>query len=367
MAKKKKKNILKQIRHYWVIIFLAILALSLIFLRLKTEGWLTWPPGRKPAEESQQQALSLPQFKGQAIPTDYQINFNRLPKETELKVYQSQPNKLSEEQAQTIADHLDFSQPPNKTDDIFSGPILIWNSDIDYLSISLNTHQIDYGLSQNQPVLSQTKPLPSPEIAQEKLEELLTQLKIKTDYEKKWQKEEYLLSGFYPNPTPDLQKADLIKVGFNPALDQFQLIGQNPKEPMVSLILNKNQQIVRFRYQIHLANFEAKSTFELKDKELIQKKLLVEGSIVSTSSDTVDLQKPNIIQANFDQIHLAYFQKDSQDFLIQPIFVMSGTGATSEGDQVNLIAYLPAIDSRWLKTPPAQINQPINIMNIPFL
>ena len=334
------RKIIEFFKRYWIFIVLAAVASGLLLIRLNQKGQLV--PKVQPMPTPQPR-LSLPKITGTVIPVNAKINLQEFSFPTRLKIYQGQERPLTSDKAKKIAQELDFSGSAQENEDVSLGTFYSWNSKTHFLSIALKANKIDYGLILGlAPVLKQGV-LPSLEIAKTELESLLSKLGLSPDFELKWQKEQYLTEGYNLPSTPGQEGADFIKIGANPAISQHQLVGSNPTNPLISLLLNKNKEIVRFQYQVYFSDFEGQDTYNLKTKEEVESALLSEGRIVYFGTFQKSVLPPEITQAEFNQIALAYYQDPDKNPLLQPIYILSGRGTTKEGEETEIVAFLPAI------------------------
>ncbi len=333
-------KIIQFFKHYWIFVVLAAIAGGFIIIRLNQK--VQPSPGPKPTP-SPSISLSFPKITGSTLPPNSKITASNFSFPSQLKTYQGQEKELSSDQAKKIAFGLNFSGSPQETNDVFLGTFYTWNSNRAFLSIGLKANKVDYGQDLGVATIPKQGTLPSLESAKTTLEELLTKLGLEPDFELKWQKEEYLTQGYYFQPVTGPEEADFIKIGANPAIGQYQLVGLNPTEPLISLILDKNKGVVRFQYQIYFSGFEGLETYDLKTKEEVESILLSEGRIVYFGTFQESVKPPEITQAEFNQITLAYYQDPDKNPIIQPIFILSGQGTLENGEKTEIIAYLPAI------------------------
>ena len=82
--------------------------------------------------------------------------------------------------------------------------------------------------------------LPDFNQAQNLLTNQLKTLKIVHGFNLSWQQPVYLKAEQYYLPAPNPEEADHLKIGFNPEINEYQLVGINPREPLISAIYNKN-------------------------------------------------------------------------------------------------------------------------------
>jgi hypothetical protein len=333
-------KIKKFLKQYWVFVLLAAVASGLLVLRLSQRGQpspLVQPP---PAP---QPGKAQPEIPGISIPQNTQLNLVDFSFPSRLKTYQGTERKISTPQATKIAKEFRFPGSPQKSEAVLGETIYNWSSKTHFLSIALDSGKIEYGLDLYQTQAPTEGLLPSSEEARNILENLLAKLELTPEFELKWQEEEYLLRGFYFLPAPSSEGADFIKVGFNPGIGQHQLVGLDPNEPLVSLILGKGGEIIRFRHQVYFANFAGGKTEDLKSEIEVRGSLITEGKIVAVSAIKKPGKEPEITQAEFNQIRLAYFQEVEKTALIQPVYILSGLGTLSSGEKTELVAYLPAL------------------------
>lgn len=328
------------LKHYWIFILLATVASGLLIIRLSQGGQT--PPSLQPTP-APQSTLVKPKISGIEIPLSTELAITDFSFPSRLKTYRGQEKKIPLPQTTKIAREFKFYNPPQKNEDLFLGIFYTWNSETHFLSIASDSNTIIYGLDLYQSSPPTQGALPSPEVAKSSLENLLEKLDLSPSFELKWQKEEYLVQGYSFPSVNDPEEADFIKVGFNPAVGQHQLVGLDPNKPMVSLILGKGEEIVRFEYQIYFDSLEGQETYELKTEKEIQTILTTEGKIVYAGTYEETTKEPDLVQAEFNQITLAYYQDPDKNPIIQPIYILSGQGTLENGDKTEIIAYLPAI------------------------
>ena len=334
------RKIIQFFKRYWVFIVLAAVASGLLLVRLNQRGQPV--PEARPTP-TPQSSLSLPKITGTVIPPNTKINLQEFSFPTRLKIYQGQERPLASDKAKKIAQELGFSGSVQESEDVFLGTFYSWSSKTHFLSVAFKANKIDYGMILGLTPTPKQGTLPSPEIAKTELENLLSKLGFSPSFELKWQKEHYLTEGYDLPPASNQEGADFIKISANPAISQYQLVNLDPTEPLISLILNKNKEIVRFQYKIYFSDFQGQETYDLKTKGEVESSLLSEGRIVYFGTYATSVKPPEITQAEFNQITLAYYQDPDKNPIIQPIYILSGQGTLENGEKTEIIAYLPAI------------------------
>jgi len=353
-------RVTKFFKRYWIFIILAAVASGLLIVRLSQKDQPS--PLAPQAIPSPQITLSSPKITGVTLPRNSTVSIRDFSFPSNLKIFQGQAGMISSDQAMEIAREFGFSGSPRSSEDIFLGNFHTWATEKHSLSIALDANKIDYGLD-----LFQSNPgkLPSPETTKTSLEDLLSRLNLEPSFEPRWQREEYLIEGYNLPFAPNPERADFIKIGFNPAIGQNQLVGLDPGEPLVSLVLDKGGEIIRFQYQVYFSGFEDQETYDLKTKEEVESILLSEGRIVYFGTFQESVRPPEITQAEFNQIALAYYQSPDKNPILQPIYILSGQGTLESGETTEIIAYLPAI--KFGTQAPQNLEVPREFFQLPEL
>lgn len=339
----KIKNWFKKYGLLGALIILALgLTLNFLLQKRKPETPVS-PPLTSPSPKA---VLQEPVINGLTIPIGFQLNITDFPLASQLRLYQGQTASFSESRIKQMAKQLNFSSQAEVVEDVILGKIMLWQENDWFLNVNPDLGTFDYKRDLYLASLPEEGLLPSPEQAQKKLLNLLEKLKIQVEFEKKWVQEVYLTHGLYLNPVSDSQEADYLKVGFNPQINLYPLLGLSPTEPLASLTLDKNQEIIRFRWRNNFEKFEPQAFYDLKNEAEIRRSLSREGKIIYTSSSALLPENTNLYQVKFDQIFLAYFQEATRNTLIQPIFVLEGQGVY-RGEEIEITAYLPALASKY--------------------
>ncbi len=357
------EKIIQFFKRYWIFIILATVVAMLLVVRLSQREQV--PPSGPQPTPAPQVKLSPPKITDANLPRNSTVSISDFSFPPRLKIYQGSESKISSDQAIKIAQEFGFSGSPGKSEDIFLGNFYTWATKTKFLSIALDSNTINYGLdlSQSQPPTQGT--LPSPETTKTALENLLKNLELSPQFELKWQKEDYLVNRHSLPSVSNSEEADFIKVGFNPAVDQYQMIGLEPNQPLVSLILDKEEKLIAFSYQLYFSSLEGLEIYDLKDKNNVQALLTAEGKIVYSGAYQKTAKEPSFTRAEFNQIRLAYFQNPEKDLIIQPIYILSGQGTLENGKKTEIIAYLPAI--KFSTQAPQNFEVPREFFQLPEL
>lgn len=281
---------------------------------------------------------------GKTIPEQVDFTPGNVSLSKQLPVYRGLASHFSEEQAIKIAQEFDFNSTPLKVGNSPSEEVLSWSSDKTSLNIDLGSPAIDYSLNL---LITRGAPkegsLPSPDQALTFLDDLLARIGQKPSLTLAPQKEHYLVLGqsAFLETTP--QTADFIQIGLNPSMREYPLLGRDLNQPNIFLILGRGGQIVRFRYELYFSRFSEEKPYPLKNISHIADSLVQEGKIVSFDLMSEEAWALEFTSAAFTKINLGYFQPSNKEEVIQPVYILSGTGVLSDGRKTTITAYLPAI------------------------
>jgi hypothetical protein len=339
-------NIISILKKYWVFVVLIVIGLGLLIIRFTTQEDR---PDLQSLPETQT-TLMKPIIDGLPLPSNVSFKIESFPEIAQAEIYQGKEIIFSSEKAKLVGSKLGFSQDPQITDDVFLGKFRLWNENNYSLSISLSPGTIDYSLDLYKASIPTSNQLPSPEKTRTKLETLLKDLEISPLPEISWQKEEYLIKGFYFKTVSSPNDANFIKSGFNPTIGDYQLVGPNPYEPLVSLILDREENIVKLFFQSYFSDFEKKEAFPLKNEKDIKLTLKTDGKIVYYDTLKTSIAVPEFKSVSLEQVRLAYFQEMKRNLTVQPIYILNGTGTLKDGKKTAVIVYLPAVSSDKLGT-----------------
>lgn len=330
-------KILNFFKKYWLFILLGALATIVVVLGV------FYAPSVKPQPKPTPTPLSLtpPQIEGQSLPRTVQVSLENFFYPKTMKIYQGVENRLLAEKAKTIAQQLGFTTEPQISQSALQETFYNWTKNGEYLSINLKTSEINYGKDPYSLPLAKEGTLFSPIKTQETLIKLLEELDLVPSYSLQTLKEQYLALLGPVIAEVAQEKAELIMVGLNPVLADTLLLGQNPRVSPISIMLDKGNNLISFKYQSSFSSFDPKEEYQLKTIEEIEQTVSKEGKIVFLSLMT-EAEEVELKDVNLNQAKVAYLQPLKEN-LIQPIFVLSGTATLETKEVTEVNVYLPAI------------------------
>lgn len=337
VGKIKMIKILNFFKKYWLFILLGAITATVVVLRLFYVPSVKLQPTPTPKPLS----LTPPQIEGQSLPRSIQVSLENFLYSKTMKIYQGVESRLLAEKAKTIAQQLGFTTEPQISQNAFQETFYNWAKNGEYLSINLKTSEINYGKDPYSLPLTKEGTLLSPTKTQETLYKLLEELDLVPSYSLQALKEQYLALLGPVMAEVTQEEAELIMVGLNPVLADTLLLGQNPHVSPISIMLDKGNNLVSFKYQSSFSSFDPKEEYQLKTIEEIEQTISKEGKIVFLGLMT-EAEEVKLRNINLNQAKIAYLQPLAEN-LIQPIFVLSGTATLETKEVVEVTVYLPAV------------------------
>ncbi len=145
--------------------------------------------------------------------------------------------------------------------------------------------------------------------------------------------------------TVNHNQATYAHIYFEQVIDKYPIINTSPKFGTISIMLNKDSQVVQI-YLDSFSTFTPQSNINLKTFTQLEKSIssatiqsLDNGNLQSDSQEINQLTRIVVSSA-----HIAYLKDVSTPNLLQPIFVLNGTGYLSSNKTVPALLYLPAIN-----------------------
>lgn len=155
-----------------------------------------------------------------------------------------------------------------------------------------------------------------------------------------------------------LSEADAARVDFFRTVKigetSYSLLTILPQESLVRVYFQggrKNPYEVD--YTIWPYDFDKGSTYPLKNVNLAWEEIKRgQSPVVYLSSKDIDYlklrQPPDFKNVTVREVKLAYFDDESRQSFLQPIYVFSGQADFKNGESAEIITYVPAVDERWV-------------------
>lgn len=261
-----------------------------------------------------------------------------------VKVYfvpQSVPNLLALDRARELAASIGFlSEPVQVSERVFrfTGENSASTLEIDIID---QKFKMTYDFTNDSEVLFEKK-LPDELEAPLEAKNFLKKAGIlKPELENGTTKVEFL-KYYAPNfkPVISLSEADFIKVYlYQKNLDDLKILPPNPSQSLISFIFsgarNRAKRIIEINYFYNQASSDEVATYPLKTSQSAWQELTEGKGYIANLGNNPDGQ------ITVRKLSLAYFEADTYQKFLQPIYVF-------EGDR-NFIGYVPAVDSVWIE------------------
>lgn len=165
-------------------------------------------------------------------------------------------------------------------------------------------------------------------------------------------------------------EAEFARVDFYRKMGDFPILGSDPKQGQLSLVVADEKNLSNSQAPIYVTNPNMKINYwEINEKTnslypLISVRTawdaLIKGNYV-ISNVTPDTQSPfeeytpvNVDRVLINEIYLAFYDSDEPQKYLQPIFVFEGNYATQGGGEGSITFYVPAVNAEYVDTSSAQ-------------
>jgi len=247
-------------------------------------------------------------------------------------------NFLAPDRAISLAKKMGFpNQPKKKNENTY-----LWESEklttLEMDINNLNFHLL-YSFENDQEVLT-GKNLPNGEQAVQEAKNFLVNTDLlAADLANGTAEFEYLRfspSGF--SPAPSLSEADFVRISlYRENLDDLRILPPNPKKSLIYFLFsgsrNSEKRIIEINYIHFPIEKEIFATYPLKPITQSWNELQLGKGFIA------NLGQNENGQITIRKIYLAYYDSETPQYYLQPIYVF-------EGDR-NFFAYIQAVDPKW--------------------
>lgn len=336
------------IKKHWLFIVLGALATLLALL------WFLKPKAGEETIDRSLPRLERTEILGVTINPNTRIDFNTEVIQDKMPVLNlKRQEPLNPSQINQIAEGLGFLGEPRREQDVTLGTIYVWIDNERSLSISPQTNNIEYDtdLISNPP--TEVGTLPNPLLAKGKLFALLEKLGLSLGNVHHNQKERYLKVEDLRIKEVDQDEASVLQLILNPFFNQIPVATNSPEEYFITASFDKDGNIIGFKIKNFLNSLTPAREYPLKNLDEIKGAIYNEGKILQTDIDrhTKTIKDVYITLIEITQSNLAYFISEKNSAL-QPIYILRGDAQISEGQQIPISIYLPAIKNEYFKTTP---------------
>jgi hypothetical protein len=268
------------------------------------------------------------------------------------KIILPSPTHLVGERAKELAANLGFSGEPQK----LSRSDYFWEKAEAGRSLRINIITEILSLTTDLAKLSDLKAgsPPSKAAAIEQAGRLLSGLGLLTDDYLQGRKEAIYLKivGKSLSKVENLAAAHLVRVDFFREVNDYPIVTPNPYEGLISVILGKDE-VAFIDYTSWPIDPLQSSTYPLKTAVQIWSEV-EQGraqmvSLVPMKGDPFASYEPQSPETIFvRQILLGYFDAEKFQNYLQPVYILEGLALTASRQQLDYIAYIPAVANDWV-------------------
>jgi len=266
----------------------------------------------------------------------------------QLATYQAAKRNIGLAEAQSLAAQLLITpSSPRVVENTQDGTLFVWDQGNQTLNLSQSNLRYTNGnIDENSPNLPEAEVL---NIAQKFLESLSL---LGPDLSLNTQKTAYLVStpDALPQSTNSFESANIIELHFEKKLDGISLVTNSPRSSYAILRITKGGQVTRLDAKL-FESFNKKQSFSTKAlKEAISQVSTRQGAIVEAVILDENGQSLELFQnlpvdldtVSLTKVSLGYFLPDTNDDLVQPVYVFEGS-FVKDNQNGRVVIYLPAL------------------------
>jgi len=275
--------------------------------------------------------IDLPSY----IENKYNISFDRkninfiFPKELPYLEKQILP-PLTKDEAYLIATRLGFNNDPLDVKDALKGEILIWNSESNFLTITLRERKIKYGPNYNP--IEKINDVINKNLSEEEMFNIA----------QNFLKEKFVSYIINPSPSSlvylrfeeglelfqetEKENFQIIQFNFNDGDYIYPILTSNPQATNIYVQLLKDGTVINMETTLLSKITESSQKFPLKNYD----EIIAEASnakIVSINNgneNLSDIKSEDIKNISINNINIAYYLEKQSDEYFQPIYVLEG-------------------------------------------
>lgn len=263
---------------------------------------------------------------------------------------------LASERAKDLAATLGFSGQPA----VLSPSEYLWEKISQKLQLRMNILTLNYNLTTTQLLPFIPGQLADEEKLKNTAQNFLSQARPldKSFAESKTTVVWLRFNGQAFNKVESLSEADAARVDFFRTVmsgeTAYPLLAIPPQESLVRAYFKGGQKDpYEVDFTVWPYDFEKSSTYPLKNVKLAWEELKKgQATVVFLNSKDINYSKlpqmPDFKNITIRNVQLAYFDDETRQSFLQPIYVFSGQADFKNGESAEIITYVPALDERWV-------------------
>ncbi|MBI4029524.1 MAG: hypothetical protein HY376_04135 [Candidatus Blackburnbacteria bacterium] len=319
-------------KKHWLLILLALLAtlLTIVWIQGKGNKTAQQPLPNLPS-------ISYPSLTGQKVPPSITFNLTGTNLPTQVSLYQITPKSLVSVEAKTLAKNFGFPEnPSNISTDSVLGDYYLWLSGSKSLSVRLSPLDINYVQDPSSSPPPADGTLPNEQTASNFIQNLLSTNDLSPQG-----------TVLVVNGSRKTSEDNILELKLDPTVRQTKVVDNNPTTSLITAYLGKDGKVYSLLYKAGFLDPQNPTSYPAKTLEDIKGSLIKEGKIVTIGQPTTEPTLYVPTSVNIIRIDSALLFYPSQPNTLYPIYILTGTAKTNEGDQP-VYLYTPAVNSKYI-------------------
>lgn len=325
------------VKRYWFFVALGAAVVIVFFL------WLTRPRPAVPTPTPTPLPTLVP-LGGEKITGIFRLDPALVLPATQASLYRVEKASISPTKAIAIARALGFTDNPSVTQDVLRGEHYNWSQPGQSLVVGLEVARVAYSRELFVTPPPRIGPLPSPEEAQKALLDSLERAGLLPEnITLEPQLVDYLAFDGVQFIDASAEKATFIQVSFLPKINEGLITLTASSLAPVRGMVTYGGIVHNFEFELPFANLEAEAMIRLKERSQIQLSLFLEGRVVSLEGTYEQFDLAGLKEAVLTRAELVYPVSSPPQDVLSPVFLLTGTATTRDGESRQIEVYLPAV------------------------
>ncbi len=283
-------------------------------------------------------AITYPNLTGQNVPPAITFNLTGVDLPTQVSLYQISPKSLNSTQAKALARNFGFPEnPSNISTDSALGDYYLWLSGSKSLSVRLSPLDINFVQDPGSSPPPSEGELPNKQTAFTFVQNLLSTNDLNL-----------IGTTLAVSGSRKTSEDNILELKLDPIIGQTKVVDNNTTTSLVTSYLGKDGKVYSLLYKAGFTNPHNPTGYPSKTLEQIKESLVKEGKIVTLGAPTTEPALYVPVSVNIIRIESALLFYPTQPDALYPIYILTGTSKTNEGDQPVYI-YTPAINSKYVR------------------
>ena len=331
------------INKYWFLILLAMVATLLGVIWATSQGKKVSP---------QKTTLNKPVLPGNPLVSPINFTFDTqttLPNESPILTIKKK-SAYTRPDAERIAKALEFTSQATTAQDVVDGPIVSWTQEDKFLSVTLNSRQVNFDRNLELLNLTSEGTFLDSQSLNLKISSVFANLGISAGLQNLNQITNFITVDVHsPIPIITSEENSLLKeILYSYQYDNKTFINPSGGDFLARVWVDKRGEIVKIESFETVASLTPSQNLKIRNMDEIKSTINKEGALFAIK-DFEFAADPGIFSSiTITKLEVA-FLIPAKDDIAQPVFRLEGIGFGSSIQAAEVVLFLPALSSEYYK------------------